>query len=61
MTKYTISRYDGSNWIWAGDGDTANGCLADMPDKVLEMADEGKDGEIDVDGEIYRIEIKATE
>lgn len=53
--KYSIDRWQGDCWLWAGDGDTTNGCFADIPDAVLERADEGRTGEMEAEGETYRI------
>lgn len=60
LTIYTISRKGYSdNWIWCGDGDTDDGTTADLPDEVLEFA-EFETGDIEVDGETYRVEIILT-
>jgi hypothetical protein len=49
---YTIKMFDGSNWIWCADGDTADGCLADLPAQVLDFADRTT-GQILVHGVVY--------
>lgn len=54
--KYTISRWDGSQWVWCGDGDTDNGTTAQLPDEVYEFADSGETGEIEAEGETYRVQ-----
>jgi hypothetical protein len=57
MSEYTISVQDGSDWLFAASGDTANGCFADLPANVLEMADAGQAGEVKGDdGRTYRVE-----
>jgi len=55
--KYSIDKYDqnGGFWIWAGDGDTDNGTTAQLPDPVYDFADSGEQGEIEAEGELYRI------
>ena len=57
MEQYTIDRYEQGQWVWAGDGDTADGCTADLPDKVLAFADAGKTGEVQADGYTYRVSL----
>jgi hypothetical protein len=60
MRKYTIAHWEGSFWVWAGDGDDENGCWADIPYSVAEAADNGFRGEMnpleeEAEEEIYRI------
>jgi hypothetical protein len=52
--KYTIKMFDGANWIWCADGDTVNGCFADLPSEVLDFADRTT-GQIEVDGVVYQV------
>jgi len=54
-TQYRIYRWD-SQWIWAGDGDEADGTTADLPDDILDAADTGRRGELmSEDGTPYDI------
>jgi len=43
-------------WHWAGDGNTANGTTAQLPQEVYDFADAGRTGEIQADGVVYRVE-----
>jgi hypothetical protein len=53
--KYTIDYYENSEWYWAGDGDTDNGTTAQLPEEVYDFADSAREGEITVEGELYRV------
>ncbi len=55
MEKYSISRWEGC-WLWCGDGNNNDGCTASLPNEVLEAADDGFRGELEVEGESYRID-----
>ena len=56
MNKYSIARLDSGAWIWLGDGDDQDGCWADLDDRILDAADEGYRGLMEVEGETYRID-----
>lgn len=53
--RYTISVREGSIWVWAGDGTTEEGTTADLPREVLDYADAGEIGIVEVDGTEYRV------
>jgi hypothetical protein len=60
MRKYSIEHWVGSFWQWVGDGDDKNGCFTNIPDSILEAADNGFRGEMnpleeEAEGEIYYI------
>jgi hypothetical protein len=43
-------------WIYCGEGDTRNGCMADIPREVLEEADSGGTGIVNASGDEWRID-----
>jgi hypothetical protein len=48
------------DWIFCGEGDTSNGCMADIPWEVLEEADSGETGIVNASGHEWRIDRIAT-